>query len=390
MKVANAEFTLFTLCPSGTIQSLFGLKNQSGDPFAAAGKAVLENKLIDLKNLTLEELIDFLSGMGKERFRAGQLMRWMYSRGVVSFAEMTNLSKSLREELAARAFISDWTAETTEESSDGTKKYLFRLADGQTVETVRIPMEGERATLCISTQVGCAMQCSFCLTGTFGLVRNLDPAEIVNQVCAAIKDGPINNIVLMGMGEPLHNLDNVVKALQILYAPEGYDFSPRKITLSTSGLVPEMLELGRRIRVNLAVSLNATTDAVRDELMPVNRRYPLKELIAACRHYPLAPRQRITFEYILIRDVNDTPADARRLVKLLHGIQAKVNLIPFNEHEGSAFRAPRPESIEAFQTYLLDRNIVAIRRASKGQDISAACGQLKGKLERQQRRLAAP
>jgi 23S rRNA (adenine2503-C2)-methyltransferase len=251
-------------------------------------------------------------------------------------------------------------------------------------------MEGERSTLCISTQVGCAMQCAFCLTGTFGLVRNLSPAEIVNQVCAAAKEGPVNNIVMMGMGEPLHNLDNVVKALQILYDDDGFGYGSRKVTLSTSGLIPEMLELGRRIRVNLAVSLNATTDAVRNELMPVNRRYPLKDLMAACREFPLATRQRITFEYILIRDVNDTPADAKRLVRLLHGIKAKVNLIPYNEHEGSAFLAPRPESIEAFQTYLLSRDIVAIRRASKGQDISAACGQLKGKLERQQGKLAAP
>ncbi len=341
-----------------------------------------KSNLIDLKNLTLEELTEFLAGMGKENFRARQIMRWIYQRGASSFTEMTDLSKALREELQGRAFISDWTPEVTEQSSDGTRKYLFRLADGQTVESVRIPMEGERATLCISTQVGCAMQCAFCLTGTFGLLRNLEPAEIVNQVCAALKDGPINNIVMMGMGEPLHNLDNVVKALQIFYTTEGFDFSPRKITLSTSGLVPEMLELGRRIRVNLAVSLNATTDAVRDELMPVNRRYPLKELMAACREYPLQPRQRITFEYILIRGVNDTLADAKRLVKLLHGVPAKVNLIAFNEHEGSAFRAPLPESIEAFQTYLLDRSIVAIRRASKGQDISAACGQLKGKLEK--------
>ncbi|WP_221248976.1 23S rRNA (adenine(2503)-C(2))-methyltransferase RlmN [Desulfuromonas versatilis] len=349
-----------------------------------------DTNLIDLKNLTLEELTDFLAGMGKENFRARQIMRWIYQRGACSFAEMTDLSKVLREELAGRAFISDWVPEVTEQSQDGTRKYLFRLADGQTVESVRIPMEGERATLCISTQVGCAMQCAFCLTGTFGLLRDLEPAEIVNQVCAALKDGPINNIVMMGMGEPLHNLENVIKALRIFYTTEGFDYGPRKITLSTSGLVPQMLELGRRIRVNLAVSLNATTDEVRDELMPVNRRYPLKELMAACREYPLQPRQRITFEYILIRGVNDTAADAKRLVKLLHGIAAKVNLIPFNEHEGSAFRAPLAESIEAFQTYLLDRNIVAIRRASKGQDISAACGQLKGKLEKQQGRLPAP
>jgi len=353
-------------------------------------KEVPGQNLIDIKNLTGEELTAFLSGLGKERFRARQIIRWIYGRGVTSFAGMTDLSKALREELESRAFISDWKPEVTEVSSDGTRKHLFRLEDGQTVETVRIPMEGERSTLCISTQVGCAMQCAFCLTGTFGLVRNLSPAEIVNQVCAAAKEGPVNNIVMMGMGEPLHNLDNVVKALQILYDDDGFGFGSRKVTLSTSGLVPEILELGRRIRVNLAVSLNATTDAVRNELMPVNRRYPLQELMAACREFPLAPRQRITFEYILIRDVNDTPADAKRLVRLMHGIKAKVNLIPYNEHEGSAFRAPRPESIEAFQTYLLSRDIVAIRRASKGQDISAACGQLKGKLEKRQDKLPAP
>ncbi len=340
----------------------------------------MEQDRIDIKNLTIEELTELLSGLGKERFRAGQIMRWIYQRGVTDFAGMTDLSKGLRGELAGRARISVWRPEAVEESRDGTRKYLFRLADGETVETVRIPMEGERATLCLSTQVGCAMGCDFCLTGTFGLVRNLIPAEIVNQVCAAMADGPVNNLVLMGMGEPLHNLDNVEKALRILYTPEGLNFSPRKVTLSTAGLVPQMLELGRRIRVNLAVSLNATTDEVRNELMPVNRRYPLAELMEACRIYPLAPRQRITFEYILIRGVNDSPADAKRLVKLLHGVKAKVNLIPFNEHEGSAYRSPEEQVVEAFQTHLLDRNIVAIRRASKGQDISAACGQLKGKL----------
>ena len=345
---------------------------------------------LDLKDLSPDELVSFLSGLGKERFRAGQLLRWIYSRGVTSFAEMTDLSKDLREDLASRAFVSDWTAEIVEESADGTRKYLFRLADGQTVETVRIPMDEGRSTLCISTQVGCAMGCAFCLTGSFGLVRNLRPSEIVNQVCAALKDGPVQNIVLMGMGEPLHNLDHVVTALQLLYATEGFAFGQRKVTLSTSGLVPEMLELGRRIRVNLAVSLNATTDAVRDELMPVNRRYPLKELMAACRAFPLPPRGRITIEYILIGGINDSLEDARRLVKLLHGVKAKVNLIPFNEHEGSVYRSPDRPTIEAFQVYLLSRDIVAIRRSSKGQDISAACGQLKGRLEREQKRLPAP
>lgn len=334
---------------------------------------------IDLKNLTLEELTEFLAGMGKERFRASQVMRWMYGRMVNNFEAMSDLSKALRTELQQRARISHLEPEVTEDSKDGTRKYLFRLEDGETIETVRIPMEENRATLCISTQVGCAMGCVFCHTGSFGLKRNLTPGEIVNQVCAALADGPVNNIVLMGMGEPLHNLDNVVKALQIFYLTEGLAFSPRKVTLSTAGLVPEMLELGQRIRVNLAVSLNATTDEVRNQLMPINRRYPLGQLMDACRQFPLEPRQRITFEYILIRGVNDSDQDARRLVKLLHGVKAKVNLIPFNEHAASPFKAPTGDRVTRFQGHLLDRGMVAIRRASKGQDISAACGQLKGK-----------
>ncbi len=337
--------------------------------------------LVDLKDLTPEALVDFLSGMGKEKFRAEQIYRWIYQRGVDDFSAMTDLAKLLREELGRRAIISAFVHETVEVSQDGTRKFLFRLHDGRSVETVLIPMEGGRNTLCISTQVGCAMQCSFCLTGTFGLERNLAASEIVNQVCAVRKDYPVDNIVLMGMGEPLHNLDNVVAALKILYAPTGFDYGPRKVTLSTSGLVPQMYELGQRIKVNLAVSLNATTDDVRNELMPVNRRYPLAELMQACRQFPLAPRQRITFEYILIAGVNDSLADAKRLVRLLHGVKAKVNLIPFNAHAGSAFQAPDEQTMRAFQTYLLDRQIVAVRRAGKGLDISAACGQLKGKLE---------
>lgn len=342
-----------------------------------------DNSRFDIKNLSPQELENVLVGFGKERFRAGQLLRWIYQRGVSDFSAMTDLAKAFREELSARAFISVFAPGTVEVSSDGTRKFLFPLADGESVETVLIPMEEGRATLCVSTQVGCAMQCSFCLTGTFGLTRNLTAAEIVNQVCAVRAHFPVDNIVLMGMGEPLHNLDNVVRALEILYSTAGFDYSPRKVTLSTSGLVPEMRELGQRIRVNLAVSLNATTDAVRNELMPVNRRYPLAELMRACRDYPLAPRQRITFEYILIRGINDSLEDAKRLVRLLHGVKGKVNLIAFNEHPGSAFLAPLPESIDSFQRYLLNRDIVAIRRASKGQDISAACGQLKGRLNEQ-------
>jgi len=337
---------------------------------------------VDLKNLTPEQLTDFLQGLGKEAFRARQLLRWIYKRGVCDLAEMTDLSKVLREDLATRAEISDWTPDTVQVSSDGTRKYLLRLNDGETVETVRIPMEGGRSTLCISSQVGCAMKCSFCLTGSFGLTRNLTVAEIVNQVCAARKDGPVNNIVLMGMGEPLHNLDNVVAALEIFYATDGLDFSPRKVTLSTSGLVPQLEELGRRVRVGLAVSLTAANDKLRDQLMPINQRYPLAQLMAACKAYPLRPGERITFEYILLRGINDSIADAKELVRLLHGVRAKINLIAFNEHSGSDYRTPDERTMRSFQTYLLDRGLVAVRRASKGRDILAACGQPKGELEK--------
>jgi 23S rRNA (adenine2503-C2)-methyltransferase len=342
----------------------------------------MTDKKIDIKSLDPDALLSFLGGMGKEKFRAGQIMRWVYKRGVCDFSEMTDLAKEFRAELEKRAFISDWDPEYIQTSRDGTEKYLFRLEDGESVETVRIPMNNDRSTVCVSTQVGCAMKCEFCLTGQFGLTRNLGIAEIVNQVCAAMKRGPVNNIVFMGMGEPLHNLSNVIPALKILYAETGLDFSPRKVTVSTSGLVPEMLEFGASVRVNLAVSLNATTDEVRDRLMPINKRYPLKVLMAACRDYPMPTGQWITFEYILIRGVNDSLEDAKRLVKLLHGVRSKVNIILYNEHEGSDLKSPYIKNVEVFQRYLLDKNIVAVRRASKGQDISAACGQLKGNLEK--------
>ncbi len=336
---------------------------------------------IDLKGLTQEQLEDFLSELGKEKYRAKQILRWIYQRHVTDFEQMTDLAKQFRSQLADRAYVSSWEPEIVETSSDGTRKYLFRLDDGESVEAVRIPMDEDRATLCISTQVGCAMGCQFCMTGTFGLARNLRPEEIVNQVCAALQDGPIGNIVLMGMGEPLHNLDNVVTALKIFYLDDGLGYGTRRITLSTCGLVPEIKELGQRIKVHLAVSLNATTDEVRSRLMPINQRYPLSELMSACREYALLTKQRVTFEYIVIGGVNDSLADAKRLVKLLHGVRSKVNLIAYNEHEGAEFKAPTAESIKTFQSYLLQRDIVATLRASKGQDISAACGQLKGKLE---------
>ncbi len=336
---------------------------------------------IDLKSLTQEQLEEFLSELGKEKYRTKQILRWIYQRHVTDFTLMTDLAKDFRTQLAEQAIISTLEPECVETSRDGTRKYLFRLADGASIEAVRIPMDEDRATLCISTQVGCAMGCQFCMTGKFGLTRNLRPEEIVNQVCAALQDGPIGNIVLMGMGEPLHNLDNVVTALKIFYLDDGLGYGTRRVTLSTCGLVPEIKELGQRIKVQLAVSLNATTDEARSQLMPINQRYPLSQLMAACRDYALVTKQRVTFEYIMLGGVNDSIADAKRLVKLMHGVRSKVNLIAYNEHEGAEFKAPAVESIKAFQSYLLQRDVVATLRASKGEDISAACGQLKGKLD---------
>jgi len=337
--------------------------------------------MIDVKNLSLEELESFLLGVGKEKYRARQIFKWVYQKQATSFAEMTNLSKEFRQDLAARAMISTLQPEVVELSVDGTRKYLFRLVDGSCIESVLIPEEG-RNTLCISSQVGCAMGCAFCLTGTFKLTRNLTSAEIINQVCAVQQEVPVNNIVFMGMGEPLANLDNVIRVLKALISPDGMQISTRKVTVSTSGLVPELERLGREVTVNLAVSLNATTDEERDRLMPVNRRYPLKELLTACKRFPLPGNRMITFEYVLISGVNDSLDDAKRLVKLIHGIPSKVNLIAFNEHEGCSLRRPDQSSIDRFHKFLLDKNITVITRSSRGADISAACGQLRGKLEK--------
>lgn len=334
----------------------------------------------DIKNLTLQGLEAYISGLGKERFRARQIFKWLYQMDAMDFDEMTNVSKDFRGVLKERAEISNLTPEAVEASEDGTRKYLFRLKDGAAVESVLIPDEG-RNTLCISSQVGCAMKCAFCLTGTFGLARNLTTAEIVNQVCAVKREHPVNNIVFMGMGEPLHNLSAVIPAVQILTDPDGFQLSTRKVTVSTSGLVPEMAELGRGCTVNLAVSLNATTDEVRDRIMPINRRYPLKELLAACKAFPLPSRRWITMEYVMIRDLNDSLDDAKRLVRLISNIPSKVNLIPFNEHDGCSFKSPTQETIDRFHKYLLDKHVTVITRSSRGGDISAACGQLKGKLD---------
>jgi len=375
------------------------------------------NSKTDLKNLTLPALEQFLQGQGKERFRALQVFKWIYQQDAQGFDEMTNISKALRTELTESAFISNLEPEAIEEGSDGTRKYLFTLGDGHAVESVLIPIEG-RNTLCISSQVGCAMACEFCLTGSFRLTRNLTTAEIVNQIMAVKRDlarnppamtsdggrclenfddgddsedecpespAVIRNIVLMGMGEPLHNLDNVIPAIQIMIDGNGLQFSNRRVTVSTCGLVPEMARLGREIpNVNLAVSLNATTDELRDKIMPVNRSYPIKALLQACREFPLPGRRKVTFEYVMMGGVNDSLEDAKRLLRLVSDIPNKVNLIPFNEHEGCDFKAPTQAAIDAFHKYLIDRHVTVITRDSRGGDISAACGQLKGKLEKQE------
>lgn len=334
----------------------------------------------DIKNFNKNELEQFLAKNGKERFRATQIFKWIYQLGAHSFAEMTNLSKSLRAELEETACISDLQPAVVEEGGGGVRKYLFVLEDGDSVESVLIPDEG-RNTLCISTQVGCAMGCLFCLTGTFRFKRNLTTAEIINQVCAVRRDAEIRNIVFMGMGEPLQNLDNLVRTIEIMLDGNGLQLSNRRITVSTCGLVPQMAELGKRVTVNLAVSLNATTDEIRDRIMPVNRKYPLRELLKACREFPLPSSRKITIEYVMIGGLNDSLDDAKRLLRLISDIPNKVNLIPFNEHEGCGFMAPTRAAIDAFHKYLVDRHVTVITRDSRGGDISAACGQLKGRLE---------
>ncbi len=336
---------------------------------------------VDIKNFTLESLEAFLLGLGKEKYRAKQIFKWLYQRGATSFDEMTNLSKDFRHELSLQSRITTLVPEEIEISTDGTKKYLFVLEDGSSIESVLIPEE-DRATLCVSTQVGCAMGCRFCLTGTFKLKRNLSCSEIVNQVCAFQGTDRITNIVLMGMGEPLANLDSVIPALKIMTCPDGFQISTRRVTVSTCGLVPEMEKLGAAVTVNLAVSLNATTDEQRDLLMPINRTYPIAKLIDACRKFPLPNRRMITIEYVLVRGVNDSIDDAKRLVRLLKGIPVKVNLIRFNESEGCEFKAPQQDAIDRFHSYLLEKNLTVITRASRGADISAACGQLHAKMEK--------
>ncbi|SMC18152.1 23S rRNA m(2)A-2503 methyltransferase [Desulfacinum hydrothermale DSM 13146] len=334
---------------------------------------------IFIKDYPIDELEAWVESIGERRFRARQIFRHVYGRSVRSWDECTDLAKTFRTQLEFGTYLDALSLVKTQEAEDGTRKFLFRLHDGHHIESVLIP-DPPRNTLCVSSQVGCALGCRFCLTGTLGLTRNLMTAEIVDQVIQVQhhlgKEGRLTNIVFMGMGEPLANYRQVIRALKILLDPKGLGFSHRRITLSTAGLVPKMRQLGEESPVNLAVSLHAADNETRDRLMPINRTYPLEELMQACRHYPMPSRKRITFEYILIRDVNDRAEDARRLLKLLSGVRAKVNLIPFNPHPALAFQTPPEERILAFQEILKNAHVTATIRQSRGADIRAACGQL--------------
>jgi len=326
----------------------------------------------------------WVAARGLPKYRAEQILTWIYHRRAPDVAAMSDVPRALRDEFVANFTLPRLCPERLSRSADGTRKLLFRLAEGYAIESVLIP-DPPRLTPCISSQAGCGMGCSFCATAQLGLQRHLEPHEIVGQVMAAesVLDAgeSITNIVLMGMGEPLHNFENVVAALAILSAPWGLGISARRVTVSTVGLLPQMARLVRETNVNLAISLSATTDEQRARLMPVNKKYSLERLFALCRSLPIAQRRRITFEYVMLAGVNDSTADADRLVKLLHGIRAKVNLIPFNAFPGAGVASSSGAVIETFRQRLLAAGVLATVRRSRGQDIDAACGQLAARYE---------
>jgi 23S rRNA (adenine2503-C2)-methyltransferase len=359
-----------------------------GGPLAG-GPAESRNELI---GLTRDELADEMLAIGEKRFRADQIFNWIHFRGVTGFGEMTDISKALRVRLQELYCIGRPQIVTAQTSTDGTRKWLLRLADGNEVETVFIPEPG-RGTLCISSQVGCTLTCSFCHTGTQAWVRNLTAAEIVGQVLIArdelgewptpSDDRQITNVVLMGMGEPLLNYDHVKTAVELCKDEKGLNFSRRRITLSTSGIVPEIRRAGAEMQVMLAISLHAARDELRDELVPINKRWPIAELLAACRDYPdLSNARRITFEYVMLKDVNDSDKDARELLRVLEGIPSKINLIPFNPWPGSTYLTSDPERVQRFGEIIRNAGIMATIRRPRGADIAAACGQLKSESER--------
>jgi 23S rRNA (adenine2503-C2)-methyltransferase len=327
-----------------------------------------------------DELRAAFAAAGLEPYRAGQIARWVYGRGVRDFDRMTDLAVALRARLAEEWSTRALALDCVHASRDGTRKLLLETDEGARLEAVIIPEE-HRRTICVSSQLGCSLDCSFCATGRLGLGRNLRSEEIVDQVLQAneilaAEGERLSNVVFMGMGEPLLNLRNVVRSIRTLIRAPFLGLGARRITVSTAGVVPKLAELGEAVPVRLAVSLHATTDAVRDELVPLNRRFPLDRLLDACRRYPLGRGDRISFEYALIRDVNDSLADARRLVRLLHGIRAKVNLIPMNEYPGTPYRRAGEQEVNRFADALARSRVNVTVRRSRGDDIYAACGQL--------------
>lgn len=360
---------------------------------------IARTNLLDFDRQGLE---NFFAGLGEKPFRARQILQWVYQRNVDDFAEMSDLSKALRARLGEVAEIRLPAVALDQKSDDGSRKWLLQLADGNCIETVYIPA-GDRATLCVSSQVGCALNCSFCSTAQQGFNRNLTTGEIIGQVLVASRslqaDGvtcnengrAISNVVMMGMGEPLLNFDNVVAAMRLMLDDLAFGLSKRRVTLSTSGVVPELDRLREACDVALAVSLHAPDDALRDELVPINRKYPIKELMAACKRYVEdGTRRRVTFEYVMLDGVNDSDDHARALAKLLRGVPAKVNLIPFNPFPGTRYTRSPAERIARFQQIIVDAGLVTITRKTRGDDIDAACGQLAGQFQdRTRRRLRA-
>jgi 23S rRNA (adenine2503-C2)-methyltransferase len=335
----------------------------------------------NLLDLLPDELESLAASLGAPDYRGRQIARWIYHKSVTAIDEMTDLPRGFREALAETARVGDLELERRTPSRDGSEKFVWRCSDGARLQSVLMP-DRERLTLCLSTQVGCGFGCAFCYTGTMGLERNLTTGEITGQVVGAMRAigsaRRLTHIVYMGMGEPLANYAATVRSLRLLVDPRAFGISPRRITVSTVGLVTAIEKLAREnLRVNLAVSLHAADNGLRDRLMPVNKGFGLEALLAACRRFPLPVRQRMTFEYVLLDGINDAAEDARRLARLLGGMRAKVNLIPFNDWEGSAYSRPPLPRILAFQNILLERGITATVRWSKGEDIGAACGQLR-------------
>jgi 23S rRNA (adenine2503-C2)-methyltransferase len=339
----------------------------------------------DLRAMTLADAEAFAVGRGWPRFRGEQVWRWVHDKGARDFDEMSNLSRDVRAQLAECAQIGTLQIAEVQTSHDGTRKLRLVTRDGQSIESVIIPdLDGDKTTQCISSQVGCAVDCQFCATAKLGLKRNLDAGEIVDQVylarrlLAEVEPGRrITNLVYMGMGEPLHNYDNMVKSLRILTHDKGAGLAQRRITVSTSGLVPKLEKLGLEdVRPNLAVSLNAPNDEIRDQIMPINRKWNIGKLLAALRAYPLEQRRRITFEYVLLAGVNDSLRDAAQLAKLLRGLKCKVNIIPYNPHPEAPYQRPTPAAVDAFQDECKRLGLSTYLRRPRGDDIDAACGQL--------------